>query len=87
MAGKNRTSLLRHLGTIRPWRVRKRREMREVSRALELLRLGCFYTPAYKEINQARTLLAQARKKMNSRNWTHGATAREQAAHDAKGGG
>lgn len=83
MTGKNRTSLLRHLGTIRPWRVLKRREIRHALRELEPLFIGCAYTPAFKEIVGARELLEQARKKMNCRNWTHGATAREQAAHDA----
>lgn len=33
--------------TYRQWKVRKRREMRLIRRAVEEFRLGCAYTPAY----------------------------------------
>lgn len=35
-------------GTVRMWRVQKRREWRAVMKAFEVFRLGCVYTPVYR---------------------------------------
>jgi hypothetical protein len=55
-------------GTLRQWRVRKRRELRDVSRALDALRLGCAYSPIRQEVEHIQTAVDSARQKLRG-NW------------------
>jgi hypothetical protein len=58
-----------HLDCIlRRWRVRKRRELRDVSRALDALRLGCAYSPIQRQVEQIHAAVNSARQKLRG-NW------------------
>jgi hypothetical protein len=55
-------------GTLRQWRVRKRRELRALTRALDALRLGCAYTPIQAHINEMQRVVDSAQQKLRG-NW------------------
>ena len=53
----------------RAFRISKRSEIRDVLASCRALRIGCAYTPAYKNIVAAIGLLEKAKELMNVRNW------------------
>lgn len=56
-------------GSSRKYRVRIRRELRVVQRALDQARRGCAYSPAYPYITTIENALAEAIKACRVKNW------------------
>ncbi len=53
----------------RDFRAKKRTELRKVIKALDDLRLGCAFTPAYQNILSIDRLLSDSKELMNQKNW------------------
>ena len=56
--------------TSREWKSRKRKEIREVIKAFEIYRLGCYYTPDGEgEVGQIDEALKSIKQKLSVKNW------------------
>jgi hypothetical protein len=55
-------------GSVRAWRVKKRRELQAVYAAVDRLSLGCAYSPIQGQVEEMRTLINSARQKLRG-NW------------------
>lgn len=53
----------------RHFRASKRADLKRVQEAMDSLRLGCAYTPAYDEIAEIGNLPEKARDLLSAKNW------------------
>lgn len=61
--------MLKKYGTARNYKKEKRRQLREVKRALNSFRFGMAYCPAYKEVERAIDEIDAALEKVSVQNW------------------
>ena len=55
--------------SVRAFKAEKRADMRAALRAIDQLRMGCFYVPGGHQIIEAMRLLEQARYQMRADKW------------------
>jgi hypothetical protein len=56
--------------TSRQWKARKRRELRDLKKALHVYRLGCFYTPSKDgEVGQIEDCINSIERAQSVKNW------------------